>query len=107
VLAAALRLAFCEVHELHGYELFARLTEWEGEAPMNHGTLYRCLRSLEDRGLLDSSVDRSTERLRVNYRLTPEGVEAARHATRELAAESSPLRWLDGHLADRALPAPS
>jgi len=95
VLAAALRLAYEETPNLYGYELFARLRAWEGGAPMDHGTLYRCLRGLEARGFFASSVDHSTARLRVMYELTPEGTAAARKATIELAAQEEPPRWID------------
>jgi DNA-binding PadR family transcriptional regulator len=104
VLAAALRLLFDGTSELHGYELFARLVAWEGEPPMNHGTLYRCLRSLEARSLLDSTIDQSSRHLRVNFSLTPAGIEAARLATLDLAGSVKPERWLDPGLATRALP---
>lgn len=104
VLAAALRLAFAGESALYGYELFARLREWEGEEPMDHGTLYRCLRSLEQRELFTSEVDQSTERIRVLYRLTPEGEAMARRATVQLAAEDVPLSWVDVGLVSRPLP---
>jgi DNA-binding PadR family transcriptional regulator len=104
VLAAALRLALDGDRALYGYELFARLREWEGEAPMDHGTLYRCLRALETRGFFTSEVDRSTERIRVVYRLTTEGAETARKATIQLAAEDTPLSWIDVALVSRPLP---
>ena len=104
VLAAALRLALEGQSELYGYELFARLQEWEGEAPMDHGTLYRCLRSLESRDFFTSAVDQSTERIRVVYRLTPEGEAVARKATIQLAAEDTPPAWIDVARASQALP---
>lgn len=104
MLAAALRLAFVGERRLYGYELFARLKEWEGERPMDHGTLYRCLRSLEARGCFTSEVDQSTERIRVVYQLTPEGEAMARKATIQLAAEETPLSWVNVALASRPLP---
>lgn len=107
VLAAALKLAFRHPEGVYGYDLFARLLEWEGEPPMNHGTLYRCLRSLEQRGLLGGTIDKSSERVRVFYRLTPEGEVAARKATIELAAEAVPLAWVDVAVAVRPLPGPA
>ena len=105
VLAAALRLAFAGEHGLHGYELFARLREWEGGPPMDHGTLYRCLRALEQRGYFTSELVRSHpgERIRVEYCLTPEGVLAARESVARLAAEAEPLTWVDAGLATRPL----
>jgi DNA-binding PadR family transcriptional regulator len=104
VLAAALRLAFAGESALYGYELFARLLEWEGEAPMDHGTLYRCLRSLEARELFTSEVDQSTSRIRVVYRLTPAGEAAARKAMIQLAAEQTPPSWVDIGIVARPLP---
>jgi DNA-binding PadR family transcriptional regulator len=104
VLAAALRLALEGQPALYGYELFAQLKEWEGQAPMDHGTLYRCLRSLESRDFFTSEVDQTTERLRVVYRLTAQGEEAARKSTIQLLAEDTPLPWLDVALASRPLP---
>jgi DNA-binding PadR family transcriptional regulator len=95
ILTAALRLALNGELELYGYELFARLLEWEGESPMDHGTLYRCLRSLEGRGFLSSTVDQSSGRVRVNYRLTDSGFAAAREAAVQLAAEDRPPAWVD------------
>ena len=38
------------------------------------------------------------------YRLTPDGEEAARKATIELAAEETPLPWVDVAIAIRPLP---
>jgi DNA-binding PadR family transcriptional regulator len=95
VLAAALRLHFEDEHQLYGYELFATLSEWEGGEPMNHGTLYRCLRSLEGLGLLSSTVDDSSARHRVFYQLTAPGLTAARRSTIQLAALYQPPPWID------------
>ena len=61
VLAASLRLAVEGAGELYGYELFAQLTVWEGQPTMNHGTLYRCLRALEARGLYETIVRPSAD----------------------------------------------
>jgi DNA-binding PadR family transcriptional regulator len=110
VLAAALRLAWEGSADLYGYELFARLRDWEGEAAMDHGTLYRCLRALEGRGFFGTSTDQSSGRLRVNYRLSEAGTTAARQAAIELAAEEHPPSWVDlgalfGGQPHRTLPA--
>lgn len=107
VLAASLRLAVEGSSELYGYELFATLSAWEGRVPMNHGTLYRCLRALEARGLYDTHVAPSADGpARVFYTLTAAGVEAARSSTVRLAAADSAPSWIDlGHALPGALPA--
>ena len=92
--------------QLYGYELFAQLSAWEGDAPMNHGTLYRCLRRLEQRGLFrtSSTDDPSQGPPRVFYALTEDGVTEARAATVELASEAVPPAWVDIEVASRGLP---
>ena len=95
VLAAALRLHLDGVSELYGYELFSTLSNWEGEPPMNHGTLYRGLRALEQRGAFVSREVHDDARLKVLYELTGNGVEAARRATIQLAALDHPPGWVD------------
>ena len=106
VLAASLRLAVEGSTELYGYELFSTLSAWEGQLPMNHGTLYRCLRALERRGLYETQVRPSSDGpARVCYTLTHEGVEAARAATVKLAASDGVPVWLDlGHALPSAMP---
>lgn len=106
VLAASLRLAVEGSNELYGYELFATLSAWEGHLPMNHGTLYRCLRALEARGLYDTHVRPSSDGpARVFYTLTNTGVEAARGATVQLAASDGAPSWIDlGHALPSAFP---
>ena len=102
VLAASLRLAHESVVHLYGYEVFRLLTEWEGGKPMNHGTLYRCLRSLVERGLLvrrDDDGDGPAPR--VYYELSPDGRAAARQATVQLAALDEPPGWIDLGLVRR------
>ncbi|MCU1678728.1 MAG: Lineage-specific thermal regulator protein [Frankiales bacterium] len=101
ILAAALRLAVSGTVHLYGYELFALLSEWEGDAPMNHGTLYRCLRRLEQRALFTTSTtnDGSQGPARVVYELTALGVTEAREATVRLASELSPPVWVDADVA--------
>jgi Fe2+ or Zn2+ uptake regulation protein len=93
VLAAALRLRSESQDRLYGYELFATLCRWEGAKPMDHGTLYRCLRSLETRGLLTGVIEDEAER-RVFYALTPNGVDASWKATLQLAALDDPPSWV-------------
>lgn len=103
VLAAALRLAYEGVVQLYGYELFRTLTTWEGDAPMNHGTLYRCLRSLEERQLLlrhDATEGGGAPRVR--YELTASGRAAAGRATVQLAALDQPPPWIDLGVVSRA-----
>lgn len=101
VLAAALRLASESVHHLYGYEVFRLLTQWEGGQPMNHGTLYRGLRSLVARGLLARRDEDGADgpAPRVYYELTPDGVAAARQAVVRLAALDRPPAWIDLGLA--------
>jgi DNA-binding PadR family transcriptional regulator len=97
-LAAALRLAVDGRSRLYGYELFARLAAWEGRSPMNHGTLYRCLRSLERLGYLRAEVDPTGDGPgppRIYYTLTETGMLEARRSTLLLAAEKNPLAWID------------
>lgn len=108
VLAASLRLAVEGSSELYGYELFATLSAWEGQLPMNHGTLYRCLRGLEARGLYETQVRPSSDGpARVCYTLTSGGVDAARAATVQLAASDGAPSWIDlGHALPGALPGP-
>jgi DNA-binding PadR family transcriptional regulator len=108
LLAAALRLTVQGNPDLYGYELFATLTEWEGAEPMNHGTVYRCLRSLFHSGLLEAyeapAPERAAHPSRVLYRLTPQGVEVARKVTVRLAGETAPLAWID--VRNALLPTP-
>ncbi|MDX6244985.1 MAG: Transcriptional regulator PadR-like family [Frankiales bacterium] len=107
VLAASLRLAVEGSTELYGYELFGTLSAWEGQLPMNHGTLYRCLRALEARGLYETHVRPSSDGpARVFYTLTASGLLAARAATVQLVATDSAPSWVDlGHALPGALPA--
>jgi DNA-binding PadR family transcriptional regulator len=106
ILAAALRLAVTGTVQLYGYELFSQLIAWEGDAPMNHGTLYRCLRRLEQRGLFRTSTtdDPSQGPPRVFYELTQEGVDEARAATVRLASEAAPPAWVDIEVASHRIP---
>jgi DNA-binding PadR family transcriptional regulator len=101
LLAASLRLSVEGVVDLYGYELFATLTRWEGGvSPMNHGTVYRCLRNLYDCGHYSSGKiesERHPGRTRVYYRLTDQGAEAARKATVRFAGEEQPPSWIDVH----------
>ncbi len=100
ILAVALRLAHGSVAHLYGYEVFRQLVEWEGGEPMNHGTLYRGLRSLVGRELLarrDDEADGPAPR--VYYELTADGRAAARQATIQLAALDDPPAWIDLGLA--------
>ena len=97
-LAAALKLAVDGQVRLYGYELFAQLGTWEGQPPMNHGTLYRCLRSLESKGFLHAEKDDSESRTgppRVYYELTASGMAEARRSTYALASEVDALSWID------------
>ncbi len=104
ILAAILRLTFSDQTPVHGYHLHTHLATWEDESAVNHGTLYRCLRELESRGLLLSEISQVRNRLRVLYTLTPEGVEQARKSLLRLAASDTPPSWADISLAIRPLP---
>ncbi len=102
MLAGALRLADSGSSRLYGYELFALLRTWEGQAPMDHGTLYRGLRKLEARGYFSSQVelaDPATRRVRVYYTLTAAGMDAAVVAARELAESPIAPAWINPGLA--------
>ena len=97
VLAGALRLANSGSSRLYGYELFSLLRTWEGQAPMDHGTLYRGLRKREARGYFSSQVelaDPATRRVRVYYTLTAAGLAAAHVAARELADSPTGPSWI-------------
>ncbi len=104
VLAAVLRLHREGVGRLYGYELFASMTEWGGRSPMNHGTLYRCLRSIESRRLLSNTVEATPPRPKVYYELTPDGIVAAREAVIQLLASERPPNWVDVGLATHLRP---
>lgn len=104
VLAAALRLATTGRSQLFGYEVFRELSAWEGATPMNHGTIYRCLRALEERDLLARHTETADPEYRVFYELTSVGVTAARRAVIQLAALDAPPSWLDVGLALAVLP---
>ena len=98
MLAGALRLEAGGSSRLYGYELFSLLRTWEGQAPMDHGTLYRCLRNLEARGYFASQVeltDPTTRRVRVYYSLTAAGLAAAQVAARELADSPAGPAWIN------------
>lgn len=103
VLAAALRLANEGKPGVYGYQLLAILRDWnEKKLPMDHGTVYRCLRSLEKRGLFTSRLElvggiegREGNRPRYWFDFTPDGVTAARKATIQLAAEDEPPAWVN------------
>ena len=96
LLAAALRLAVEGQPQIFGYELYRAISEWEGAEPMNHGTIYRCMRALETRGFVERDEEATEDDdYRVFYVLTRDGVGAARQATIQLAALDDPPRWVD------------
>ena len=82
----------------HGFQLLTVLAEQEGGALMNHTTLYRALRRLEELGLFESEWEDSAEaeaderggQRRRYYRLTGAGASAARDAVREIATDRRP-----------------
>ena len=108
-IVAVLRLATEGVTEVHGYDLFARLCEWDAQERMNAGTLYRCLNRLELRGLLTSHVADRREGgpPRVMYRLTDLGITEARTATLAMAAELNAPAWVQVRIAESPLVFPS
>ena len=109
VLAAALRLAVHGSLEVHGYDLFSRLCEWDGEERMNAGTLYRCLNRLEQRGLFTSHIAERREGgpPRVMYRLTDVGLVEAREAMRAMAAQVDAPAWAEARVADSPIVVPT
>ena len=96
VLAASLRLTFEGASEVYGYQLLARLAEWEDQPSMTRGTLYRSLHAMAGRGLYCTDTRPSTDGpARTCYTLTPAGLEAGRRAVIQLAAAEHPPAWLD------------
>jgi DNA-binding PadR family transcriptional regulator len=66
--------------ELHGYALVKRLRELEGRAALRTGTVYAALARLQEQGWVaeaDPPSEDEDQRRRY-YRLTPEGLAAAR-----------------------------
>lgn len=105
VLTAALDLRQQGVERCYGFELFNHLRTMAGNAPMNHGTLYRCLQSLVRRGLL-AAVGASSDddaRVSVYYSLTGAGVTAAQEALLNLASGTNRESWLEIGLLRRLL----
>jgi PadR family transcriptional regulator, regulatory protein PadR len=82
----------------HGFQLLTVLAEQEGGFLMNHTTLYRALRRLEEVGLFESEWEESAEaeaeerggQRRRYYRLTGAGVSKAREAVRDIATDRRP-----------------
>jgi DNA-binding PadR family transcriptional regulator len=109
VLSAALRLAVEGSVEVHGYDLFARLCEWDGEERMNHGTLYRCLSRLEQRGLFTAHIADRREGgpPRVMYQLTNLGITEAREAMRAMAGEPGAALWMHARFAESPIVFPT
>ena len=69
----------------HGYELLDRVTAL-GLTNADPGSLYRCLRAMDDEGLIESSWEPSSQGpARRKYELTGDGQEALDHAARSLA----------------------
>jgi DNA-binding PadR family transcriptional regulator len=87
------------LHEspMHGYELRKRLNAALGVfRALSYGTLYPCLRSLLDRGLIVEAPDTSagssgSRRGRIVYELTADGKEHFQ----DLAKEAGPTAWED------------
>lgn len=82
---AAFKISSGADTEFHGYELAAWFGRHGSLLPMQHSTLYRGLRRLEDRGLLESrwetpeaaQADGREGRPRRYYRLSAAGVRQA------------------------------
>ena len=73
--------------QLHGYALVKRLRELEGRAGLRTGTVYAALARLQEQGWVaeaDPPTDDEDQRRRY-YRLTPEGLGAARAEAARLA----------------------
>lgn len=102
LLAAALRLSSEGTDRFYGYELLERLEAWEHRRPMDHATMYRCLRKLEGRGFFASTVARLSahdERPRVYYSLTDAGRVGAPQAAIQLLASPTPALWVQALIA--------
>ena len=95
VLAASLRLALEGAGEVYGYELFARLAGWDDRAIMNHGTLYRCLRSLENQGLYCTTTRPSTDRPASATPSPRPGLRQPGEPSFQLAAADQPAVWVN------------
>lgn len=82
---------------MHGYELRKRLNTLLGSfRAFSYGSLYPCLRELQDRGWIAQEADASTgplagRRSKIVYKLTAEGKEHLQ----ELLADSGPAAWED------------
>lgn len=85
------------LHEspMHGYELRKRLSVRLGAfRALSYGSLYPCLKSLVQRGLIAESTDPDlpgTRRSKIVYQLTADGKEHFQ----DLLAESGPAAWED------------
>lgn len=83
---------------LHGYEVRKRLSGVLGAFHMvSFGSLYPCLKTLEQRGWITSHADGSAaktlnSRSRITYALTPEGKEQLE----SMLADAGPGSWEDG-----------
>ncbi len=87
---------------MHGYELRKQLNVMLGSfRALSYGSLYPCLRTLSEKGLIIGSDSDGTppphalagKRARIVYRLTPEGKERLA----EQLATSGPTAWEDEH----------
>lgn len=65
---------------LHGYELVKRLREFEGRDTLRTGTVYAALARIQDAGWVADAEppDDAVDGRRKYYRITQEGVAAAR-----------------------------
>jgi PadR family transcriptional regulator PadR len=93
ILAVALSLRRSDQPVLHGFALAQAMREQRGaRALTSHGTLYKALGRLEQRGLLDSRWEEEAAEGRPRrrlYELTGQGVRVAEQS---VAAELRPAR---------------
>lgn len=75
--------------ELHGYALVKQLRGMDGRATLRTGTVYAALARLEDAGWISTVPDHPGEHeddRRRYYRITEDGLQAARGEAARLAA---------------------
>ena len=76
--------------DLHGYAIIQEVeTRTGGELRLSAGTLYRSIQRMLDQGLIVETRDRPApeddDERRRYYRITPDGLAAAKDETRRLA----------------------
>jgi DNA-binding PadR family transcriptional regulator len=84
----------------HAYPVAKLLSEEHGNSLLSNGTLYRSLRGMAERGLLERRVESDAEALthagppRRYYRLTPKGAAALHAAQRRVKLTKTAIRSL-------------